>query len=440
MQETHGQQQTRRALEQLTKKLKTLGRGSIGRVEQGLNKGSNWLRDRRRCGKIDLGLLLDTFNIAQLNPVRFFHELFEYQGEHLIEPRGTQPPLVTKALERLTTKTTTRQHIDETYLHNLDMLRYDQPEQVLTVGEEVIDHIDHQLIPNFLGVMGSAWRILYHTTSAEHAIVAGMKCAQQLENERVFARLLRRLVYIEVDKLNHHEALRLSKEATLIFARNTDLPGMGQALVDQGMCYYYLKQTHQAIASQQAALQYLAEDDSRHRFAANQGLGLYYLELNDPDTASRHAERARQWSTGIESLNLGRLYWLQAGIELQRERYDEAEQFLEDTIGLFKTIHPADTALAVTDLIHVQLLGDNRTLAYQNAAAMVELLKPLNRNSHITAAMMELIRCGLEGQGLTIALVARIRGRIEQERERQMQRSRRQHQGIDPALSAISLM
>ncbi len=87
--------------------------------------------------------------------------------------------------------------------------------------------------------------------------------------------------------------------------------------------------------------------------------------------------------------------------------------FLADVFDRFCEYKNGEEALLICDLVKVQLLRNKGEDAYRTAASMMKLLEPLRADKVVSAAIAELLRSGKDG--LTLALVERIQGKIEGE-------------------------
>ncbi len=81
-----------------------------------------------------------------------------------------------------------------------------------------------------------------------------------------------------------------------------------------------------------------------------------------------------------------------------------------------RTVHYADAALVTVELVRVLIPEGRHDEARETALAVRQLVFPLQRNRHVSAALAELIRSDREA--LTLARVERIRAALERARMR----------------------
>ncbi len=184
---------------------------------------------------------------------------------------------------------------------------------------------------------------------------------------------------------------------------------MGKALTDQGIWLYYLDRHRESIDSHLAALHRLANQSlaRRCRVGSLQFLGLNCLKLQDLDRAETYAAQARQEASELEPWVFGGILWLQADIAMARGRHEEAEGFFREVVEIFSPISAGQAALASIELVRSLLLQGRDREAHETAKAMARLVELLHRkkNRVAEAALTELIRCGLERRGLSLALL-----------------------------------
>ncbi len=241
------------------------------------------------------------------------------------------------------------------------------------------------------------------------------------------ADLWQRFAFVVADRGNYQRALVVSERAERIHVRTGDDLGIAKSLVDQGIWLHYLDKAHKSIELHRAALRRLPESPqaSRWRTSALQFLGLSFLQLEELDQADSYAAQARDAACGDGPWVLGGILWLQARVALSQGDYAEAEGFLREATEIFLPISSGQAALASIELIRSLILQDRADEAYETAKAMARLVEPLRRKSRVSeAALAELVRCGLEGHGLTLRRLDDVAERISKGRHRRLVQTR----------------
>ncbi len=399
----------------LDQEIRSRGHGSIRAVDRAAGHSEGWWQHRAESGNITVHQLLKVLDHLGLDPVGFVRRALGAEGElELDRPRGNPPEIVVKAWNRIRSGEEGR-GIGGTYLDTLDQQRYQEPGEVVRLTRWAVDHVELELLPRLLGVAGSAWRLLILLDEAECAIHTGIEIAQQRDDRAAVGNLLQRLSYVVADRGDHAEALRMSEQAAVIFLRCGDRLALGKSLVDQGIWLYYLDRPQEAIEAQKAALDQLPAGPSRNRCTALQCMGFAHQRLGDLDAALENVIAAQEAALGIEEWAKGKLMWLRARIHADLGQLDQAACHFREVVDVFHTLHYGETALATCELVRIQLLQERPTDAYLTATSMRALLEPLRHNRIISAAIGDLLRCGRAG--LTLALVKRVKTRIEGERK-----------------------
>ncbi len=113
---------------------------------------------------------------------------------------------------------------------------------------------------------------------------------------------------------------------------------------------------------------------------------------------------------------VGRLLVLQASIERQAGNYPRAEELFRQAFQLFPPTDSLDAALCGGELARVLLQQSKSSEAYDTAKAMLPLIEPLEKNPVASAALAELFRCALAGQGMSLELLRRVARGLEEGR------------------------
>ncbi|MCP3964688.1 MAG: tetratricopeptide repeat protein [bacterium] len=318
---------------------------------------------------------------------------------------------------------------DRAWLEHVDAMRYEAPGEALSLLLPQMSRVRPHLHPLFFGVCGSTYRILAGQSErveplleqARQQILFGQWIAKKRSDPLALADLYQRYMYVELDSGALERALVCAERAAAIYDRNGNRPGRGKALVDQGLCLYYLGKPQEAITSTETALRLLPESERRNRFSAYQILGLCCLEVGEHQAAmeyTRFAERLVP-SRSFE----GKLRWLQARISLKLLDLDSAENYFLAAADIFFDLHLGEAALASCELARVQLLQGRLDDAWKSATLVRKLVVPLAPYPAVAAALADLLRGGRAA--LTLALVNDVKRQIEEARERREWRSLR---------------
>jgi len=380
-----------------------------------LDLSEGWWQHRVVAGDVALDQFFAILDHLGLDPIRFLRRNLGRELDlGLDRPRGPAPEIVEKGWDRVCSGAEGR-GIGETYLETLDQQRYQEPEKVARLCLRAVDHVELSLLPRLLGIVGSTFRLLIRLDEAEHAMHAGIEIARLQADRSAEVDLLQRLSYVVADRGHHGEALWLAEKAATRYLRLGDEAGLGKALVDQGIWLYYLDRSRESIEVLQASLDFLPEALSRNRCTAFQCMASAQRNLGELEAAFENVIAAREIAVDVEEVAQKKLLWLQANLQADLGRLEEAAASFSEVVDFFREIHPGETALATCDLVRVQVLQGDAAQAGKTAASMRALLEPLRYNEILSAAVAELLRCRHEG--LTPALVERVRASIESERQ-----------------------
>ncbi len=393
-----------------------LALGRVGLVDEGAETirralelataGGNHRRGRRLLGYLDiLGDLRPPLRLPKPSRV-------DRQAARTCSDR------VRQAVELPVVTATTRAELEE-----LDELRYAHPEAALCRLLPAADRLPPSLAVFWLAVTGSAYRlragqrqeIEADLRRAEQHLQAALWAAEKAGDVAGLADGLQRLAYVLGDRGQHRQALQLAERADGLYDRISDRAGRGTTHVVQGMFLYYLGRTREAIATQSRALELLPASSKRLRFAAYQHLGTFAAALNDFDTADRYAAHAAELLHAVEPRTAATLLWLRAAVAERRGSLAAIELY-HQTLEILRTVHYADAALVTVEFVRVLILHGHHDEAHQTALTVRQLVIPLQRNRHVSAALAELIRS--DRQALTLARVERVRAALEQARKR----------------------
>ncbi len=234
-----------------------------------------------------------------------------------------------------------------------------------------------------------------------------------------------RLGYVVADRGDHRQALELAERATGIFSRLADRYGKGRSLIDQALWLWHLGHRHITIRVVDEALPLLQARSAaadRYRAAAFQLRGACFQRLGDLKQALKDLGRAVSALRGDPAAPMkARILWLRATIRTSLEILDSAARDYWRALEILRTVHYADAALVTVELVRVLILQGRHDEAREAALSVRQLVIPLQRNRHVSAALAELLRGGREA--LTLDRVERIRAALEQARTRSDWRS-----------------
>ncbi len=313
--------------------------------------------------------------------------------------------------------------LDLAELEDMDALRYQHPEAALCRLLPAADRLPAECAVLLLAVTGSAYRlrggqreeIEADLRRAEQHLQAGLWSARKTGDVAGQADLLQRLGYVIADRGDHRHALELAERATGIYCRIGDRAGRGKALVDQGVFLNGLGRPREGIRAQTLALEILPETDRKYRVAAFQGLGHLHRTVGDLEAAIGYLNQASAIK-GVSPAFAARLVWLRGSVFLDLGNKARAAESLSAAVDSLRTVHYADAALATVELVHVLILLGRHDEAHRVAFTVRELVIPLQRNHHVSAALAELIRGGRSA--LTLGRVERVRTALERARRR----------------------
>ena len=412
--------------EELQRRFRVAGRGAVSRVQEQLKLGAGYFRDLRRPGRrrFDLRVLLDALGALQVNPSEFFSTVLgpmdpvsAFRAEAIaLNRRQKRPPRILELLDQ-------REPGQHGKTIDLDQLNTDfrhHPKQVRQRAIAMIRRISTSQLAPLLATYASACRVSAQLEAAQIVLVRALELAEEAGDVPTQADILSRAAYVLAARSDFQGAIALTEKAILAHTKSAQPIGVGKALADLASWHFYLEQFDQAIAIYRAALEHLPAENQRLDVRANrcgtyQNLGLISMKMNCFEQARAYAHSARKESSGLDASVLGKAIWLEAEISRREERYDRAESLYEEAIGIYHERSPLDVAVLSVELVRVQLLKGKLGEAYATAKAMTTLLFPLEHNPIAAAAITELIRCALEGRGLTLQLIERVAQELTQE-------------------------
>ncbi len=404
----------KRIVATLDQRIRSRKRGIVAAINRVVKKGNAWWHHRRAAGNITLTQMMAILDYLGLDPVRFIRDAVgRKDGLELDRPNGDPPEIVVRAWERFEEDTPFQGTVGEDTLKTLDRMRYQEPQRVLDHAAGLIEFCPRELLPKFLGVSGSAWRLLVNLDKAEHSIQSGIRMAQLLGDEKAVGELLQRLCYVFIERSQWKRALVVSEQATMRFIRCEERVSVGKSLVDQGILLRLLGRFREAIAVQKMALELLPPEETHNRTASLVNVGINLRGLRRPKEALVFASRAEQEAIDLPQVEQDRVKWLRGNLCADFGSLDEASRLLAEVVESLAKVHLGEMALAACDLARIQLLRKETNAAFRTVGALTLLLEPMRKNQVISEAVADLLRNG--EKGLTPALVQGVRSRIEGE-------------------------
>ena len=420
---------------QLQHRFRLAGRGSVQRVQEQLQLGAGYFRDLRRPGRqrFDLRVLLEALQALGVDEAEFFASVvgttdpvdtFRVEGNALRRRLRRLPRILRIEAER-----TCGNGSERVDLEALEADRLDQPRQVMRRACQMVRVARIRQVPRLLGIYASAARALGRLDEAQVVLCRALDLAMAAGDRKVVGELIQRSSYVLADRSDLDQALVLAERASSEFVAEGDLIGIGKTLVDRSVWHRAADQPEEALRLLRSALRYLPADCDRldvrkNRFACWVNLGVVYAELGEPRRAGRFLRMARREASGLGMRVLAGVLKLDASIARQNGDNERAAELLAQALPIFQEFEPLDAAFIAVDLARLQLLLGRTLQATETAKSMTLLLKPLSTNRIASAAITELVRVALAGEGLNAAILDRVAKGLAKGRERQASRSR----------------
>lgn len=407
---------------ELQQRFRIAGHGSVMRVQNALKLNSAYFRDLRRPGRshFDLRVLLDALDVLEIAPSDFFASVFG--GSDVLDVFCGEAMILFRRLRRrVSILELEESHDDErppaiedeaarTELVKLNSERRSDPSRVLRRTRTLINKVSRRMVPRVLAVHASAFRVMGRLDEAQMVLGRAIDRSRERGQGEVVAELALRAGYVLADRGEYQRAIDMSQRATVLYADNGDILGVGKSLVERGIWLFGLGEMEHALEVFQGALEPLATVDLESDLEAR----IYYascllsiarthLLLGDLDPARQRAAEAREFShdTGLEP----DLVWMQASIAQEQGDLAAAERFLCEAVELYTPVAPLNTALATVELARLQLAQSRVDDSYQTAKTMLTVIGELEQTPLVSAALTEVLRIVLAGRGLTLTLL-----------------------------------
>ena len=359
---------------------------------------------------MDLARFCSLVHASDQDLVEFVARTLDVEPLGLIEhPEGQEPDFVRRARIRAELGVD-EGTIEASHLLAMDKLRYDDPWKALDGIAAVIDFIPAQNVPLALGIYASCCRPLLRLREAWFAIHIALRLEAPLSSTR--ASLYQRAASLHRESCDYKRALATSEQATVTYARQGDLSGVGQTLIDQGTLLWYLNRREPAEQSFRAGLEMLGPSEQRHRCAGLHSLALLlYYDGRSPEALESVSQASPLASTMVER---GKIEWLEACCLADAGRTPEAFEILDRAFENLRTAAPVDAAMLTCDQVRLMLESGKTNEAYQRARAVRRLIIPLEkRDPKIAAAALDLAAVELAAdRRLTLDLVDEVQKRI----------------------------
>lgn len=414
--------------DELQRRFRVAGRGSVTRVQETLNLGGGYFRDLRRPERqrLDLRVLLGALEVLRVDTAEFFASVFGpsdivksfIANAAEMSRKMRRPPQVLRQLEkRLASPPSPCKHFDIEALEELDNLRRDDPKQAMRACRQAVAQAETAQLPRLLGSYASACRVAGRLTEAQVVMAEALKLTDECADPRGRAEIIQRAAYILADQGHHGQSLRLVDAATLIYAKSGDTVGIGQTLLDLGTFYNSLERFEEAFEAFQRAAELIPEDSTGalaiSRMSAQFNQAVVGLRLGRLEEAEHYARLAREAIACQGKAAQGKVIWLEATIAKAQDRREDVVTLLGQALEIFQDFEPLTAALIAVELARWQLHIGRTVDAYATAKAMISLLKPLEGNRIASAAIADLARTALAGQGLSKALLDQVNSDLQ---------------------------
>lgn len=397
----------------LDREIKARVRGTQSELERSLGKTRGWWPERVRARRIGLQELLDALDHLGLDPVAFLRQhVGRKDGLELNRPQGAMPALVERALER-SRSNQEGAGIGKQYVDALDERRYEDPEGVVRSAEWNIDRVELHLLPRFLGIAGSAFRLHLRIDDAEHCLYAAVETCGRHSDEVCLGNLLRRYSYILTERADYAGALRLTEQGTTLLLRAKDLHGTAKGLVEQGLWLFRIGRHREAVGAFESGLGLLPAAEARYRTTAYQTMGLSLQCLGDLEGALGCLSSAEIESRSLKSWAGSKIRFLRAKIHASQGKLAEAGSELEEVLESLRSVHIGDAVLVACELVRVRLRQDQQIQALATVRSMLPFLEVVSTDRVVSGAIADLAR--QDAGGLSLALLESVIARLESE-------------------------
>lgn len=419
---------------ELQRRFRASGSGSVGRVERSLDLAQGYFRDQRRPGRrrVDLKVLHDALAELGVDISEFFAsvlgtvdpgELFQTRAKGLERKRRSS---VLQALaDRAGRGFEGTSEAVEVDFEALDAQRDTNPSAVRRTTRDLVGRVADRDLPRLLGIYGSACRALGQLDEAQVVLAKALGMVHRDLRPALAGELLLRCASLAADRTQYDEAVPLTEQALVCYAKADDPVGIGKSLLNQGMAHGCMERSDEELRAFHAALGFLPTDSEqldvvRSLFSCRMNLAVAYRKRGELETAQQFAAAAEELGRHVGPALFGKLVWLRGTMARQQEHYAEAEDHLQRALEIHRDVAPVVTALLAVEVVQVQMLQGHTRRAHETARMMASLLRPLEGHPLGSAAITELVRCALSGRGLSLAFLEKLAQGIERQGRAQL--------------------
>jgi tetratricopeptide (TPR) repeat protein len=275
----------------------------------------------------------------------------------------------------------------------LDHQRYTDPEAALRRVREALEDCPELAGARLLGVAGSCQRLLLRLDEAKGDLYAGLETAEKLGAVTVQAELYQRSSYVASDLKRPELALQIISEAHFLYETAGDRAGVGRTLVDRGRVLFYLERDEAAVAAQERALELLPESDTRNRFAALNGLGIYSLNLGDLPRSKGFSRRSQALQPALPLYFSAPGFWLDGRQLMAAGRPGAAAASYSKALDYYLPSYPGQAAIVGVELVTAQFYAGQVGEAVATAHRLLYVAAELHRNPIVCRALQNLFGC-----------------------------------------------
>lgn len=418
---------------ELQRRFRAAGSGSVGRVERSLELAQGYFRDQRRPGRrrVDLKVLHDALAELGVEISEFFAsvlgtvdpaELFQTRSKGLERKRRSNVLQTLAERNGSVEEGLTTVEVD---FDALDAQRDTNPAAVRRTARELVGRVAERDLPRLLGIYGSACRALGQLDEAQVVLARALSMVCRERQPALAGELLLRCASLAADRTAYDEAIPLTEQALVCYAKADDPVGIGKALLNQGMAHGCMERSDEELRAFHSALGFLPSDSERldvvrSLFSCRMNLAVAYRKRDDLVTAQQFAAAAEELGQHVGPALFGKLVWLRGSMARQQEHYAEAEDHLQRALEIHRDVAPVVTALLAVEVVQVQMLQGHTRRAHETARMMASLLRPLEGHPLGSAAITELVRCALSGRGLSLAFLEKLAEGIERKGRAQL--------------------
>ncbi len=142
-------------------------------------------------------------------------------------------------------------------LQYLEKLSRERPADAIRRAETMVLEVEDHLVPKVLAICGTAYRRLERHDDAMHVLLDAEELAEDLPT---LADVKRRIAYAIGAQGNFKRAIEEIHKAQNLFLLAGDLPGVGRAMIDQGMQLFHQEELELAGQYLERSLDFIEPD------------------------------------------------------------------------------------------------------------------------------------------------------------------------------------